>query len=44
MARDVQRAMIPEAPPVLKGFEIAARLEPALNLSGDFYDYIPLSD
>lgn len=44
MARDVQRAMIPESPPALKGFEIAARLEPALNLSGDFYDYIPLSD
>lgn len=43
MARDVQRAMIPEAPPQMKGFDIAAQLEPALNLSGDFYDYIPLS-
>ncbi|MBO0724134.1 MAG: SpoIIE family protein phosphatase [Blastocatellia bacterium] len=43
MARDVQRAMIPDAPPQTKGFDIAARLEPALNLSGDFYDYIPLS-
>ncbi|HEY8459559.1 MAG TPA: GAF domain-containing SpoIIE family protein phosphatase [Blastocatellia bacterium] len=43
MARDVQRAMIPDAPPQIKGFDIAARLEPALNLSGDFYDYIPLS-
>lgn len=44
MARDVQRAMIPESSPNLKGFEIAARLEPALNLSGDFYDYVPISD
>lgn len=44
MGRDVQRAMIPESAPALKGFEIAARLEPALNLSGDFYDYVPLSD
>jgi sigma-B regulation protein RsbU (phosphoserine phosphatase) len=44
LARDVQRAMIPEAPPPIKGFEIAARLEPALNLSGDFYDYIRLTD
>lgn len=43
MARDVQRAMIPD-PLNLKGFEIAARLESALNLSGDFYDYIPLSE
>ncbi|MGH9801809.1 MAG: GAF domain-containing protein, partial [Blastocatellia bacterium] len=42
MARDVQRAMLPDQP-VLKGFELAARLEPALNLSGDFYDYMILS-
>ena len=42
MARDVQRAMLPDTPN-LKGFEFAARLEAALNLSGDFYDYIPLS-
>lgn len=44
MARDVQRSMIPATAPHLKGFEIAARLEPALNLSGDFYDYVTLSD
>jgi sigma-B regulation protein RsbU (phosphoserine phosphatase) len=44
MARDVQRAMIPESSPPVRGFEIAARLEPALNLSGDFYDYVPLSE
>ncbi len=43
MARDVQRAMIPERAPAMKGFEIAARLDPALNLSGDFYDYVQLS-
>lgn len=42
MARDVQRAMLPDQPP-LKGFELAARLESALNLSGDFYDYLMLS-
>lgn len=42
MARDVQRAMIPDSPS-LEGFEMAARLEPALNLSGDFYDYVALS-
>jgi sigma-B regulation protein RsbU (phosphoserine phosphatase) len=44
LARDVQRAMIPESPPTVRGFEFAARLEPALNLSGDFYDYIKLTD
>ena len=44
LARDIQRAMIPDKPPALKRFEVAAKLEPALNLSGDFYDYIRLSD
>lgn len=44
MARDVQRSMIPASAPHLRGFEIAARLEPALNLSGDFYDYVMLSE
>ncbi len=44
MARDVQRAMIPATAPHLKGFEIAARLQPALNLSGDFYDYVSFSE
>jgi len=43
MGRDIQRAMLPDIPSI-KGFELAARLEPALNLSGDFYDYIPLSE
>ncbi len=44
LARDIQRAMIPDTPPSLKRFEVAARLEPALNLSGDFYDYIRLAE
>jgi phosphoserine phosphatase RsbU/P len=44
LARDIQRAMIPDTPPSLKRFDIAARLEPALNLSGDFYDYIRLAE
>ncbi len=44
LARDIQRAMIPDTPPSLKRFEIAARLEPALNLSGDYYDYIRLAE
>ena len=44
LARDIQRAMIPDTPPILKRFEVAAKLEPALNLSGDFYDYIRLAE
>mgnify|MGYP000900628586 CR=1 FL=1 len=44
LARDIQRAMIPDAPTTYKRFEVAARLEPALNLSGDFYDYVRLSE
>ncbi len=44
LARDIQRAMIPDPPANLRRFEISARLEPALNLSGDFYDYIRLAE
>jgi sigma-B regulation protein RsbU (phosphoserine phosphatase) len=42
MAGRVQAGMMPEGPPQLKDWELTARLEPALETSGDFFDFIPL--
>lgn len=44
MAGKIQADILPEEPPSLHGWEIAARLVPARETSGDFYDFIPLSD
>ena len=42
VASDVQRRMLPACLPELPPFEFAARYEPSLELSGDFYDVIDL--
>ena len=42
LAADVQRRMLPAAPPDLPPFDFAARYVPSLELSGDFYDFIQL--
>jgi serine phosphatase RsbU (regulator of sigma subunit) len=44
VARQIQHSFLPEAPPQLPGWELAASLEPARQVSGDFYDFITLPD
>ncbi|MDX1682884.1 MAG: SpoIIE family protein phosphatase [Phycisphaeraceae bacterium] len=44
LAADVQRRMLPSEVPSVPGFEIAARYVPSFELSGDFYDFLPLGD
>ncbi len=40
----IQRDFLPEALPVVPGYEFAARFEPAREVGGDFYDAFRLSD
>ena len=42
-ARDIQRILLPAAPPDIPGYEIAGVNIPAGQVSGDYYDYIPIA-
>ncbi|MBI3739985.1 MAG: SpoIIE family protein phosphatase [Chloroflexi bacterium] len=44
VAREVQASLIPNQVPRLKGWDFAARWQPAREVSGDFYDFIPVTD
>ena len=43
-AQRIQQSILPQRIPQYEGFEIFAKTVPAEVISGDFYDYIPLSD
>jgi phosphoserine phosphatase RsbU/P len=42
VARHIQRGFLPQCPPELPGYEFFAHYEPALEVSGDYYDFVPL--
>src|SRR3984893_13372550 len=42
LAAQVQRLFLPVGKPAIAGLEIAAMMQPARGVSGDYYDYIPI--
>jgi phosphoserine phosphatase RsbU/P len=44
MARQIQQALLPEELPQLPGWDVGAYWQPARAVSGDFYDFIPLTE
>jgi predicted ester cyclase len=44
VARRIQQALLPEAPPELEGWELTTYYEPAREVGGDFYDFFELED
>jgi phosphoserine phosphatase RsbU/P len=43
-ARQIQVSFLPESTPILKEFQIGAFSLPALEVGGDYYDFIPISE
>jgi serine phosphatase RsbU (regulator of sigma subunit) len=43
IAKGIQKSFLPESAPKIEGFELAGLNTPALEVGGDFYDFIPVS-
>jgi phosphoserine phosphatase RsbU/P len=43
LAAGVQRLLVPSDPPIVEGFEVFHYYEPAKQVGGDYFDYVPLS-
>jgi len=44
VARRIQHALLPKDVPALYGWELTKHYQPAREVGGDFYDFLPLSD
>jgi len=42
IAKGIQQTFLPESAPKIEGFDLAGLNTPALEVGGDFYDYIPV--
>lgn len=41
-AARIQSSLLPSEPPIIPGWDLAVRLQPARETSGDFFDFLPL--
>jgi sigma-B regulation protein RsbU (phosphoserine phosphatase) len=44
IAREIQRWLVPEKPPVVPGYEVAFMTRSANTVGGDYYDVLPIGD
>ena len=44
LARKIQQGLLPKSIPNLKGLDISGEMIPAMQVGGDYFDLIPLSD
>jgi serine phosphatase RsbU (regulator of sigma subunit) len=44
LARRIQARLLPPGPPQVAGLELAGTSEPAREVGGDYYDFVPLGD
>jgi len=44
MARNIQLHFLPKGVPEIRGYEVAGKSIPALNVGGDYYDFIQLDE
>ena len=44
IARQIQMSLLPQQPLRLEGLSVTAHCEPAREVGGDYYDYLPLGD
>ena len=44
LAAEIQRSLLPEIPPATRGYRWAARMVPASEVGGDFYDFVRAAD
>ena len=42
MARGIQRSLLPDAPPIVPGYELAVANQPCYEVGGDYYDFLSL--
>ncbi len=43
-AREIQQKLLPSGPPRLTGLTVSAFCEPAREVAGDYYDFLPITD
>lgn len=44
LAREIQRALLPEAPPECENYDVAVRHDSSLHVGGDYYDFVRVGD